>query len=263
MHLIVIFILNPKISKGGYSMLISKMTTTDLQKLYNAIQKNIDGSKTLEDAAQSFVTTIYNFLEDTIVLLRLFVTIKQNELPSNIQSFTKKLASTANVTLANDSYNLTLMGTMGVERDWHVRKRSQGHLGIPLPTKDFVQAIPMMSALLEQLGFDLGWIRGEPEIVARKMGRMAGTFYVGDAATALDSKKRKIIAAQDFVSQYSVKTVFGVGGGYTLTDKFLTVICFCREHIEKERAIWFQGFANLFKSETSSLVSNPSKFFST
>jgi hypothetical protein len=119
----------------------------------------------------------------------------------------------------------------------------------------------MMSALLEQMGFDLGWIRGEPEIVAQKMGKLAGTFYVAEAGTAKDSKNRLIISAQDFVSEYDVHTVFGVGGGFITSDKFLTAICFLREYIDKETAVLFQGLANIFKSKTQKFIQDKSRYF--
>ncbi|MBN2383407.1 hypothetical protein JXQ70_11040 [bacterium] len=242
-------------------MLVSKLYYNDIIKLLDKVKTKISGSQNLESAAQNLVEAIYNELSDSIILLRLFVTIKQKELPDAIQTFTRNLARSANIKMTEDAYVLTLFGTAGKKAEWQTRSRSKGHLGIPLATEDFVSAIPMMSALLEQLGFNLGWIRGEPEIVAQKMGQMAGTFYVKDADTSKDSKGRKIISAFDFVKEFNVKTVFGIGGGYTLTDKFFTMICFLNEFIDRDKAIWFQSFSNLFKSETAKFVKNPNQFF--
>ncbi len=242
-------------------MLISKMDFNDVDRLSSQIEEKISNSSSIEQAAQIMMETLYEKFRESIVLIRLFVTFRKQNLPAEIQTFASDLAKTANLDLAPETFILTLMGTAGKERDWMVRTKSQGHLGIPLATADFVSAIPMMSALLEQLGFKLGWIRGEPHIVAEHMGSLAGTFYVEDAASGMDSKGRKIIAAQDFVSKYGVKTVFGVGGGYTLTDRFLTTIWFLNERIDKSRAVWFQTLANVFKLSTQDFIKDSDKIF--
>jgi hypothetical protein len=199
---------------------------------------------------------MYTKFKESIVLLRLFLAIQYGELPRFIQVFADKLASTANLKLSSKNYVLTLLGTKGMEKDWDDRKNSNGHQGIPLPTSDFVQAIPMMSALLEQLGFNLGWIRGEPGIVAQHIGKLMGSFYVQDAQTTKDSKDRNIIAAQDFVKRYDVKSVFGFGGGYATGGKMLTVICFLNEAIEKKLAVNFQALGPTFIVQTQNLVAN-------
>ncbi|MFX0071217.1 MAG: hypothetical protein ACFFAO_09020 [Candidatus Hermodarchaeota archaeon] len=226
----------------------------DIRDLSNTIRDSLEGQPTVEAAGQKFVTTMYDMLKESIVLLRLFVAIQYRELPRNIQSFADKLAGTANIKLQPDNYVLTLFGTIGQESGWHVRASSQGHQGIPLPTGDFVAAIPMMSALLEQLGFNLGWIRGEPDIVAQHVGKLMGSFYVADAATTKDSKGRNIIAAQDFVRKYGVKTVFGFGGGFASGGKMLTVICFLNETIEKKQAVYFQSLGPVFIIKSQRLV---------
>jgi hypothetical protein len=232
-----------------------------LRETHDAVEKGLAGVTVLEEAGQRFVETIYKRHRESIVLLRLFVTIPMSELSQDIQNFAQNLAQGAGAGLDSGSHVLTLLGTVGAKPNWNIRTRSKGHLGIPLATSDFVSAIPMLSALLEQLGFDLGWIRGEPEIMAQKMGSMSGTFHVAEASTDKDSKGRKIIAAQDFVEENGVRSVFGVGGGYTLVNKFMVMICFCRESLDKEQAISFQGFANTFKATTQDLVRDKSRFF--
>ncbi len=242
-------------------MLISQVSYREIQNIQVVLAKKLDEVNTLEEASQQFVETIYHEFSESIILLRLFVTLPAGELPQEIYSFAENLAKGAKVPINQNSYILTLMGTVGIETTWNNYTSSIGHKGIPLATEDFVSSIPMMSALLEELGFDLGWIRGEPEIVAKKMGKIAGTFYVRDAKTAKDSKDRFIITARDFVEKYDVSTVFGLGGGYIVTDKFLTTICFLRETIDKETAILFQGLINVFKSKTQRFIADKTKYF--
>lgn len=240
---------------------IEDTTPSQFQAVCDRVEQAIKPATSVEDAATRFVKTLYGEYSEDMVLLRLFVTAQMQELPDRVQRFATGLAGSAGVDLEPTSNVLTLFGTAGERPEWNDLLRSEGHVGIPLATPDFVDAIPMMSALLEQLGFDLGWIRGEPEIVARAVGRMGGTFYVADAATGTDKQGRKIIAAQDFVAQYGVKTVFGFGGGYSIGSKFAVAICFLRKTISKESAIQFQRLVNIFKSETTSMVSDPNKLF--
>jgi hypothetical protein len=226
----------------------------DIRDLSNSIRDALEGQPSVEAAGQKFVTTMYDKFKESIIQLRLFVAIQYAELPNNIQSFAQNLASTANIKMEPQHYVLTLFGTVGREQEWWIRANSKGHQGIPLPTGDFVAAIPMMSALLEQLGFNLGWIRGEPDIVAQHVGKLMGSFYVNDAATTKDSKGRNIIAAQDFVRKYGVKTVFGFGGGFASGGKMLTVICFLDETIEKKQAVYFQSLGPVFIIKAQRLV---------
>jgi len=90
---------------------------------------------------------------------------------------------------------------------------------------------------------------------------MSGTFFVSDASTSKDNQDRLIIAFQDFVSQYNVKTVFGFGGGYAIGGKFIAIICFTKESIPKDKAILFQGLANTFKFKTATLIKDKEKYF--
>ncbi len=241
-------------------MKISTASIFDINNLSTTIKSSLGTEYSVEAAAAKFVSEVYNKFEDSIILLRLFVAIQYKELPGFIQTFADNLASTANIKLSPNNYVLTLFGTIGKEDNWRERKKSQGHQGIPLPTSDFVKAIPMMSALLEQLGFNLGWIRGEPDIVAQHIGKLMGSFYVIDAPTTKDSKGRLIIAAQDFVRAYGVKTVFGFGGGYATGGKMLTVICFLNETIDKKTAVNFQSLGAQFIVKTQQLVANKNYF---
>ena len=84
-------------------------------------------------------------------------------------------------------------------------------------------------------------------------------FFVDDAAEATDHEGRKIIAAQDFVSSYNVKSVFGTGGAYT-NGQIIVVVAFCRDTLSRSTAERFLTLTNLFTSQTSSLA-EPTKVF--
>ncbi len=244
-------------------MLISQILPDTLFKLNKSFEEKIGETDNLEEAAHFFVHDLYTLFKDSIQLIRLFITLPMGEIPTDIQIFANNLAKGAGipVPLERDAKILTLLGTAGVAPEWNDRKQSKGHLGIPLISMAFVNAIPMMSALLEQLGFDLGWIRGEKEIVARSIGSLGGTFYVSDASTTKDSKERLIISSQDFVKKYNIHSVFGFGGGYSQATKFMVTIIFCKEYINQSRATMFQGLTNIFKLKTNPMIKNKNLYF--
>ena len=242
---------------------IGNVTTSSLAALRSKIEENIKGCICLEDAAQKHTSIMYEEFKDSIVLVRLFATVPFGELPAPNQKFITDLAASVGISsLVNDQMLvLSLLGTRGEEADWNNRHNSQGHVGIPLVSADFIDSIPMMSRLLKELGLGLDWIEsGDTEIVTRTIGKMAGVFYVPDAKTTVDQKGRKIIAAQDFVSAYNVKTVFGIGGGYLTNNVFTTNIVFTRDMIEKQQAELFMPVANTFKTGTVSLASSKKIF---
>ena len=92
------------------------------------------------------------------------------------------------------------------------------------------------------------------------MGQSAGLFFAENAAEATDRLGRKIIAAQDFVSSYGVKSVFGIGGAYPGSE-MIVIVVFCRDAVSRAAAEKFLPLANLFKEKTGSLV-GPAKVFS-
>ncbi|HMF32994.1 MAG TPA: HAMP domain-containing sensor histidine kinase [Candidatus Lokiarchaeia archaeon] len=244
-------------------MLISRVLPETVINLIKNLETKLIGVNSLEEAAQVFAEEFYKTFEESVVLVRLFITIPLGELPSVIQAFANNAAKNAqfSVPLPEDTMILTLFGTCGEEQSWNNRQNSKDHLGIPVTSETFVSAFPMMSALLEQLGFDLGWIRGEAEIVTKCIGSLSGTFFVEDAATTLDNNGRHVIPAQDFVANYGVHSVFGFGGGYLVAGKFVVAIVFCRDSFDQSNAIMFQELANVFKLHTYALVANKNQYF--
>lgn len=225
--------------------------------LERRVQRSIHGASTLETAAQLYTRVVYEALADSIVLIRLFATVRFRDLPIRNQSFVRALAESAGVEnrITDDTLVLSLLGTTGVEPAWCDRRLSSHHVGIPLISREFVTEIPMISRLLKQLGVDLDWIgRDDTAIVGKTFGIQSGVFHVADATTALDSRNRKIITAEGFVDKYAIKTVFGVGGGYVGTPVYATIICFCRDTIDEARVEGFRAHIARFKAETEDLA---------
>jgi hypothetical protein len=112
----------------------------------------------------------------------------------------------------------------------------------------------MISRLLKELGVPLDWIDShDSEIIKKAVGKSAGLFFVDNAAQATDNEGRKIIAAQDFVSKYNVKSVFGSGEAYS-NGQILVVVAFCRDAFARASAEHFPALTSSFKNKTASLV---------
>lgn len=244
---------------------ISEAKDNRISSLLKVTEELLKGCSNLEEAAQKVVDIIYKEFLDSIVLARIFVTVPLEKLPAPNQKFVKDLAVAKNVIhlVKEKTPVLSLLSTKGEEVIWGRRTNSKGHVGIPLVSADFIELIPMISRLMKAMGIPLDWISStDTTIVGKAVGKAAGIFYVPDAKTGVDEKNRKIIAAQDFVDRYGVKTVFGVGGGYILASTFVVMIVFARETITKDRAEQFIPILNLFKAATTNIVTQ-GKIFST
>lgn len=234
---------------------IAKLDRRAQLQLQRRAQRRIHGADSLEQAAQRYVETIYAELSDSLVLLRLFATVPFAALPEPRRVFVEAIAEAMGTQLADETSVLTLLGTVGVEPAWCDAERSQGHLAIPLASKAFVDAVPMLSRMLQELGVGLDWFDNtERAIVGKTFGLQSSLFYVERALEAVDGRGRKIITAQTFAARYGVETVFGVGGGYVGTPVFMTIIGFCRETLAEAQVEGFRAHVDRVKAETEALV---------
>ncbi len=193
---------------------------------------------------------------ESAVLARAFLTVPFDSLPKTNQEFVRKLAESAGAggQLKGNTLVLSLLGTHGQEADWNDRRNSKGHMGIPLTSSAFVDAIPMISRLLKELGVPLEWVdTRDSEILQKTVGRSAGLFFVDNAAQAKDQQGRNIIASQDFVSAYQVKSVFGTGGVYS-GNQVLVIVLFCRDQFARAVGELFLPLIDSFKGRTASLA---------
>jgi hypothetical protein len=234
-----------------------------LLEIERQFQRRAESAAVFEDAAQQYVEVLYEALNESLVLARVFATLPFEKLPSTNQQAVTALAESAGVgrLIRGDTPVLSLMGTRGQRSEWNHRRHSKGHIGIPLVSADVIDAIPMMSRLLKQMGLDLDWIdKHDAALIANAANARSGLFYVRNACSEVDTRGRKIIAAQDFVEQYEVRTVFGLGGNFAGTPTFMTSIFFTREEVEREQAEAFEIHVRRIKASTLRLV-NAGKMF--
>jgi hypothetical protein len=244
-------------------MKIELTTSSIVNDLWLRIEPRIEQSGRLEEAAQEVATALHTQFDESVVIARVFITVPFGDLPATNKEFVQNLAESAGAAseLEPDTPVLSLIGTHGQEEDWKDRRKSQGHVGIPLISSAFIDAVPMISRLLKELGIPLEWIDShDAEVIIETIGRSAGLFFVNNAAQATDHQGRKIIAAQEFVSTYDVKSVFGMGGAYD-GGEMIVIVVFCRDEFSRTTAEQFLTMMNLFKSKPDSLL-KPTKIFS-
>jgi hypothetical protein len=241
---------------GMPGMKIGKVTPSFITDLWKEVEPRIREAPTLEAACQSLAETIFLEFEESVALARVFFTVPFDRLTPIRRRFVQELARGAGVegSLRTATPVLSLVGTFGVEEEWRDPLSSERHLGIPLVSMPFVDAIPMISRLLKDLGIPLEWAETcDTATIERTVGRTAELFFVEDAAQALDQHGRKIISAQEFVSGYGIRGVFGVGGGY-IGGQILVLIVFCRDGLKRTAAETFMATTALFKAKTATLV---------
>lgn len=231
---------------------LDPQTTREIER---SVQKATRACATLEEALQRYTELLFQRFADSFVLVRVFATGFYRDLPEVNKRIVAELARSAGAEINDETLTLSLLATSGVEAAWNDRRQSRGHVGIPLVSAAFVDAIPMVARLLSELGLGFNWIgQGGSEAVIKTLGSVSGVFHVADATSSVDEKGRKIIPAQDFVETYGVHSVFGVGGAYVGTPTFLVAIFFCREAVAKEQAEEFVAHINRIKASTIDLV---------
>jgi hypothetical protein len=232
-------------------------TSSTINELWGGIEQSVRGAEDLEHAAQDLAKAIHSVFDESVVIARVFTTVPFESLPSSNQEFVTGLVGHE---VQPKTPVLSLIGTHGQQEDWTDRRKSKGHIGIPLVSSEFVGGIPMISRLLKELGVPLEWVDShDSEMIIRTMGQSAGLFFVDDASDSTDHQGRKIIAAQDFVDEYGVKSVFGTGGAYP-NGQIMVVVVFCRDEFTRGTAEKFVSVTNLFLSQTSALA-NPASVF--
>ena len=236
----------------------------DLEALWRALEPSLAGANSLEAAVGLFTDALYERFAPSVALARVFGTVELHQLPDEDRIFVERVAASTVGTemLTAATPVLSLLASRGIEDEWNDRRRSRDHLGIPLLSERFVAEIPMISRLLNEIGFAPAWSGSESGFVTKTLANVNGIFYVGDARTAVDDRDRNIIPATGFVERYGIKTVFGFGGSYLGRHMFISAIVFCREEIARSQAMRFVPLIGSLKAATTRLV-NRGAFFAT
>lgn len=215
---------------------------SDMTRLGTALRGLGAGANSMEEIAERVVALLYTDLTaengDTpaCVLVRLYTTIKYEELDPGLREFGAKLVEGHQ--LLPTTRCLTLLATKGQRPEWNSRTTSVGHRTIPLPSTQVVETIPMVSQLLAQLGLDVGTVvKPDSVLLLEAEQHTYGVFYVPEA------KGSPYIPAQEsFVLPYDVRSVLGFGGLLPGGDVF-AVLMFCRVPVPRAVADMFRNAA--------------------
>jgi serine phosphatase RsbU (regulator of sigma subunit)/PAS domain-containing protein/anti-sigma regulatory factor (Ser/Thr protein kinase) len=152
-----------------------------------------------------------------VVLVRCYGTVPYAALPPAEREFVRGPGGVAEP--ADDLTCLTLLGTRGRRPEWDDRRASRGHRVLPLSDERAVARLPMVAALLEQLGIDVPALVGARDALLTSAGRhRCGVFHV-DAALGSPA-----IPAQDFVVEHDVDSVLGFGGMLPTGEVYAVVV---------------------------------------
>ena len=214
------------------------------------------GASSVEEVAQRVVRLLYDELLDSAtgakacVLARFYFTTKYSSLDEDLRAFGSRLMKGNE--LQPDTRCLTLLATAGEKPEWNSRKKSEGHKTIPLPSAQAVQAIPMVSQLIKQLGIDVGTVlKPDPSLVLEMEQKTYNVFFVQEAAGS-----PFIPAQENFVIPYKVRSVLGFGGLLPSGDLY-AVLLFARVSISRDSADIFRNAAMNLKVALLPFVDRP------
>jgi hypothetical protein len=211
----------------------------EMARLGAGLRKAGDGVASMEEAASKATRFVFESLVDGstgpgCALVRLFKTHLYAELPSNLQEFARGIAGEA--PHRPGLRCLTLLGTAGQMPAWNARGGSGGHKAIPLISEESVKSIPMVAALVNQLGLEIKDVvsPGEEVFLEKSSSSLFNVFHV------LDARGSPLVPSQeDFVLPFGVRSVIGFGGRLRSREIF-AVILFSKVAIDSATAQLFR-----------------------
>lgn len=198
-----------------------------------------EGAESMEEVANRIVDYLYGHFGDPetgerdCTLVRFYKTHAFGDLDPDQQAFARGV-------LKDDAPPpemkcLTLVASTGDNPDWRVREASVGHKAIPLPSKQFVEKIPMISRLIQQFGFEMETVLSpDPRFLLDADQKTYNVFYVPDARGS-----PYVPAQEDFVEPYGVESALGFGGMLPTGDLY-AVILFTKVPVRQTTAELFR-----------------------
>ena len=250
-------------------MNLHEVTPDTFKHLYGLFGDEMTDCRSLEEAAQTFVNLLFEQFEESIVLLRLFVTLPFGTLSEKLQGATRQFAKARqqDVTISSMTPVMTLMGIRGgVE----IRNYRQC-FGIPLFSVEMIESIPLLAELLKELELGFDWEQASPNMLSdeqiekNSVGSMTSVLFVPDAQNAVNVKGQKILSVIDYLTAHSpdqlaeIQTILGVGGRY-VNGSFMSFVIFSAETLDMNTAERCMPLANYFKTATFSLLVNGHMF---
>ncbi|MEW5874528.1 MAG: hypothetical protein AB1752_05025 [Candidatus Zixiibacteriota bacterium] len=217
---------------------LSAFSLGDMIEIGTLLRRLGEESSSMEGLAQKAVEFLYRSLRHHdggpgIVLARFFKTHAYQALPGELQDIVKQSLAPSVPSPALQC--LTLLGTCGLMPEWTTRRASKGHQAIPLANEAVVSGIPMVAALISQLGVKPAEVAApRPDHFLEFTQQSFNVFLVEKAAGSPH------VPAQDgFVIPYGIRSVIGLGGVLTSGEVF-AVILFSRCALNSAKAQLFK-----------------------
>lgn len=213
---------------------LTALTVADLASISRVILQAGQNARSTEECAKEVVRYLFDNLrtpsgEASCALVRFFKTHSLADLEPDLQAVARQSLPAGSD--APGMKCLTLLATAGLEPEWNSRHQSRGHRVIPLPSVKMVEQFPMISQLIQQLGFRVADIvQPDPDVVLGLQGQNANVFYIADAHGS-----PHIPAQREFVEPYNVQSVLAFGSVLPSGNLFVVVL-FTRVFVPRDRA---------------------------
>jgi len=221
---------------------IRDFTLKDMVECSSALRSMGSQAGSMEEVADEIVHHLHDDLIDgetgerALVLVRFFKTHPYGELDEDLREFARSMLEAPPESPAMKC--LVLLASAGTKPEWHSRKNSTGHKALPLPSEHFVDRLPMVRQLVQQLGLDVHTVlRPDPEVVLDLAQTTYNVFLVPEAVGS-----QYVLAQDEFVIPFGIRSVLGFGGMLP-SGNLLAIIMFSRAPIPRETADMFRTLA--------------------
>jgi hypothetical protein len=223
---------------------LNKFGLKEMTICQSFLRQSGSDAESMEEVANNVVQYFYDNLidgttgEKACSLVRFFKTHDYETLEDDLKVFAENILKNSGVNMAPDMKCLTLLATAGDKPDWNSRQKSNGHRAIPLPSKEFVEGLPMIANLIKQLRLEINKVL-KPDLGLMLDMREAdyGVFYIPNA-----EDNEKIPDQENFVKSQGIKSVLGFGG-LLPSGNFFAVIMFSKVKISPQTANFFKTLA--------------------
>jgi hypothetical protein len=214
---------------------LSEATNADYEELLQVLRQ-MDCWDCAQETAQRFVDIVYGRFSSSLVLLRLFITLRYDRLTLEARLFVDGRGRDTNTSrlIHGATPIFTLLGTRGLRPEWNDRRAASHFRCIPLSSTAFVASLSMLSRQFESVGSELDVIdEWDKKITAAGWADVySGMLRIRDSAADRDLQGRLIVPKQEFVVENGVKTTLGFGSGYAGHPTLVTLFAFTNEYLE-------------------------------
>lgn len=219
---------------------LNSFTVGDMARMAAGMRHLGEGATSIEGFANTICRTLYDRFRDEdgnrqSVLVRFYATAPLGMLPDADQGIAARLAQGP---LPADTTCITLLATAGDQPSWNDRTASRSSRVIPLTDAVQLTALPVMTALMDQLGIDPAVVltqRNNFEVPV--VGERYGVFHVAD--NTVDAAH----PAHGFYQKHRIAAMIGFGGALPSGGLF-GVMVFSRTPVSHESAQMFETLAH-------------------